>query len=67
MIVTERHRDQASDRGNGMGRTGKGERPKQDDGKSNKPPVVPAEDDDYEDGDVATPKRDRSGDDDQPL
>ena len=51
-----------------MGRTDKmSERPKQDDGKSKKPPSVPAEDDDYEDGDVATPKRDRSGDDDQPL
>ena len=45
----------------------KSERPKQDDGKSKKPPSAPAEDDDYEDGDMATPKRDRSGDDDQPL
>jgi hypothetical protein len=27
----------------------------------------PAEDDDYEDGDIATPKRDRYGEDDEPL
>ena len=30
-------------------------------------PASPAEDDPYEDGDFATPKRDRHGDDDQPL
>ncbi len=30
-------------------------------------PPPPAEDDDIEDGDFATPKRDRHGDDDQPL
>jgi len=30
-------------------------------------PVQPVEDDDREDGDIATPKRDRSGEDDQPL
>ena len=36
-------------------------------GKSNKPPPAATEDDDYEDGDIATPKRDRYGDDDQPL
>jgi hypothetical protein len=45
----------------------KSERPRPDDGKSKKPPSSPAEDDDDEDGDFATPKRDRSGDDDQPL
>ena len=28
---------------------------------------VPVEDDDVEDGDFATPKRDRYGDDDQPI
>ena len=60
-----------------MGGTGKkGEGPKEgpkqglkkDDGKSKKKPPSPAEDDDIEDGDFATPKRDRSdGDDDQPL
>ena len=54
-----------------MGETGKkGEFPGKDDGKSKKtskksPPAV-AEDDD-EDGDIATPKRDRYGEDDQPL
>ena len=39
--------------------------PKKAAGKSNKPAAT--EDDDYEDGDIATPKRDRYGDDDQPL
>ena len=39
--------------------------PKQD--EENKKPAAPAEDDDYEDGDIATPKRDRSGNDDEPL
>ena len=32
-----------------------------------KPPPKAVEDDDDEDGDFATPKRDRSGEDDQPL
>ena len=50
-----------------MGGTGKtSEPPKKEDGKSKKPPV-PVEDDDYEDGDFSTPKRDRHGDDDEPL
>ena len=40
------------------------EKPK-DDGKKSPPQTV--EDDDFEDGDFATPKRDRTGDDDQPL
>ena len=35
--------------------------------KSKKSPPKPVEDDDYEDGDIATPKRDRYGEDDQPL
>jgi hypothetical protein len=36
--------------------------------KSKKPPPSPrTEDDDYEDGDIATPKRDRHGNDDEPL
>jgi len=53
---------------NNMGGTGKkSEIPNKDDGKSKKSPPAPAEDDDYEDGDFATPKRDRHGDDDQPL
>jgi len=51
-----------------MGGTGKkNELPNKDGGKSRKSPPAPAEDDDYEDGDFATPKRDRHGDDDQPL
>jgi hypothetical protein len=54
-------------RGNSMGPTDrKSERSKDSDGKSKKPPSAPA-DDDYEDGDIATPKRDPVGDDDQPL
>ena len=49
-----------------MGGTGKNsDPPKQSDDKAEKPPR-PVEDDD-EDGDIATPKRDRSGDDDEPL
>jgi hypothetical protein len=51
-----------------MGRTGrKSELPSKDDGKSSQPPPPSIEDDDIEDGDFATPKRDRYGDDDQPL
>ena len=54
-----------------MGRTGKNSNlPDKDDGKSKKPatpPTKPAEDDDFEDGDFATPKRDRQDDDSQPL
>jgi hypothetical protein len=52
-----------------MGGTGKKrEPPKKDDGKKGKSPPRPTEDDDVEDGDFATPKRDRGdGTDDQPL
>ena len=51
-----------------MGGTGKkSEPPTRDDGKPKKPPPTPVEEDDYEDGDMATPKRDRHGDDDEPL
>jgi len=51
-----------------MGGIGKkGEPPKKEDTKPKKPPPTPAEDDDFEDGDFATPKRDRHGDDDEPL
>jgi hypothetical protein len=32
-----------------------------------KPPAPRVDDDDYEDGDIATPKRDRYGNDDEPL
>jgi hypothetical protein len=55
-------------KGNNMGRTGrKGENPAKEDGKPNKPPPPPVENDDVEDGDIATPKRDRYGQDDEPL
>jgi hypothetical protein len=50
-----------------MGGIGKKtELPNKDDGKSNKSPT-PTQDDDGEDGDFATPKRDRSDPDDEPL
>jgi hypothetical protein len=51
-----------------MGR--KTDPPKQADDKSKKPtPPRPAggNDEDYEDGDFSTPKRDRDGNDDEPL
>ena len=51
-----------------MGGTGKKtELPKKQDGKPNKPPPARIEDDDAEDGDFATPKRDRDDPDDEPL
>jgi hypothetical protein len=51
-----------------MGGTGKkSEPPGKGDGKSKEKPPASAEDDDTEDGDIATPKRDRYGEDDQPL
>lgn len=51
-----------------MGGTGKNSEPAiQDNAKPAKKPPRPAEDDDYEDGDIATPKRDRDGNDDEPL
>jgi hypothetical protein len=51
-----------------MGRTGKkGEVPGKDDGGSKKSPPPATEDEAVEDGDIATPKRDRYGQDDQPL
>jgi len=50
-----------------MGKAGNDEPPGKKDGKSGKLQPKPVEDDDDEDGDIATPKRDRSGDDDQPV
>jgi hypothetical protein len=51
-----------------MGGIGKKpDHPNKDDDKSRKSPPAPVEDDDIEDGDIATPKRDRYGEDDQPL
>ena len=49
----------------GIGR--RSDPPKQGDDKSKKPPPLPVEDDEFEDGDIATPKRDRHGNDDEPL
>ena len=55
-------------KGKHMGGTGKnGELPKREDGKPRNPPPPVVEDENFEDGDFATPKRDRHGDDDQPL
>lgn len=45
----------------------KNEPPKETSGVPVKPPPAPIEDDDIEDGDIATPKRDRHGTDDEPL
>ena len=47
----------------------KEKRPKQEGGEPKPPPPATPrnEDDDYEDGDMATPKRDRYGPDDEPL
>ncbi len=47
----------------------KSERPKKNhkDDKAKKSPAPPPAEDDDEDGDIATPKQDREGDDDQPL
>jgi hypothetical protein len=59
--------DIALQRDNMVGTGKKNELPGGDDKKSKKSPPKPLEDDDYEDGDFATPKRDRHGDDDQPL
>jgi hypothetical protein len=50
-----------------MGGTGKKSEPLPKDGRPGKPPSRPVENDDEEDGDMATPKRDRHGDDDEPL
>jgi hypothetical protein len=52
-----------------MDNTGKKSRPpKQADDKTKRPPPpLPPADDDCEDGDIATPKRDRDGNDDEPL
>jgi hypothetical protein len=52
-----------------MAKTAKpSEPPKQAEDKAKKPPAPrDTDDDDYEDGDIATPKRDRYGNDDEPL
>jgi hypothetical protein len=54
--------------GHDMGGAGKKEKPRGKVGdKSGKTPAPSREDDDVEDGDIATPKRDRNDEDDQPL
>lgn len=53
-----------------MGEIGKKDKPpkKQEDQPiTPRPPAEPAGDDQYEDGDFSTPKRDRNGTDDEPL
>jgi hypothetical protein len=51
-----------------MGQTGKkNELPGNDGKKAKKAPAQPREDEDYEDGDFATPKRDCEDEDDRPL
>jgi hypothetical protein len=66
--VSLRKTSARSIKGNNMGGTGKRtENPNKDDGKPKKPPPPPVEDDDIEDGDFATPKRDRNDEDDRPL
>ena len=45
----------------------KNEPPKPLKDKPMKPERAPADDDDYEDGDIATPKHDHTGNDDEPL
>lgn len=51
-----------------MGGTGgKNKPPKKGDDKPKEPEHEPVEDEDYEDGDIATPKRDRTDNDDEPL
>ncbi len=55
-------------KGNNMGGIGKDNKPpKPVDDKSGKPPPPRVEDDEFEDGDIATPKRDRHDNDDEPL
>jgi hypothetical protein len=51
-----------------MGGIGKkGDPPKKPDDKARKPEPAPVEDEDCDDGDIATPKCDRHGNDDEPL
>jgi hypothetical protein len=46
---------------------GKGGAKSDDKPKTPPPPAAPADDESYEDGDIATPKVDRYGNDDEPL
>jgi len=53
--------------GKNMGGIGKESKPLKPSDDTTKKPPPPIEDDEFEDGDIATPKRDRCGDDDEPL
>jgi hypothetical protein len=51
-----------------LGATGKNSEPaKKTEEKPQKSPLIPVAEDDFEDGDIATAKRDRTGHDDEPL
>jgi hypothetical protein len=50
-----------------MGGIGRKSEPSKKAEDKKKPEPPPETDDDYEDGDIATPKRDRYGPDDEPL
>jgi hypothetical protein len=50
-----------------MGKNDKQSAPPKAEDKPKKPPPPSDTDDDVEDGDIATPKRDRDGTDDEPL
>jgi hypothetical protein len=68
-ITANIYRQKAVGLRNNMSGTGKkNELPGKNESRPKKrPPPAPIEDDDIEDGDIATPKRDRYGEDDQPL
>jgi hypothetical protein len=51
----------------GIGREKKPVKESDDDKSKKNAPPARFEDDDHEDGDIATPKRDRYGNDDEPL
>jgi hypothetical protein len=51
----------------GTGKSRKSNPPGKREKEASKPPRSPIEQDDVEDGDIATPKRDCHGDDDEPL
>jgi hypothetical protein len=51
----------------GIGKSEKSDPAGKHEKEAKKPPRSPLEQDDFEDGDMASPKRDRHGDDDEPL
>jgi hypothetical protein len=67
-IAANIYRSKAVRLRNNLGGTGKKNGlPGKNERKPKPPPPASVEDDDIEDGDIATPKRDRDGEDDQPL